>query len=82
MQNNILNILESNSLVFFDELNSCKKTSAKNVTWSAAMVVSTEMVELIYAGGRHSHRDLGIHIERACSLHGAKMTRHKLLHKG
>ena len=28
-----------------------------------------------------THRDLSIHIERACQLHGVKMTRHGLLHK-
>ena len=28
------------------------------------------------------HRDLSIHIERACQLHDVKMTRHGLLHKG
>ena len=28
------------------------------------------------------HRDLNIHIETACQLHGEKMTRHGLLHEG
>ena len=28
-----------------------------------------------------NHRDCSIHIESACQLHGAKMTRHGLLHK-
>ena len=28
-----------------------------------------------------THRDCSIHIERACSLHGAILTRHGLLHK-
>ena len=28
------------------------------------------------------HRDCSSHIERACELHGVKMTRHDLLHKG
>ena len=29
-----------------------------------------------------NHRDRIIHIESACQLHGVKMTRHGLLHKG
>ena len=29
-----------------------------------------------------NHIDCSIHIERACELHGAKMTQHGLLHKG
>ena len=32
--------------------------------------------------GAHNHRDLSIHIERACQLHGAIMTQHGLLHEG
>ena len=31
---------------------------------------------------RHHHRDRSSHIERACELHGAKMTGPHLLHKG
>ena len=36
-------------------------------------------LENFYGAG---HRDQSKHIERACQLHGAKLTRHGLVHKG
>ena len=42
----------------------------------------SKTIGLIHFTLSYNHRDRGKHIERACQLHGAKTTRHGLLHKG
>ena len=45
-------------------------------------VASCEAVAASFGIVRWQHRDRSSHVERACELHGAKMTRHDLLHQG